>query len=359
MVPNSTVRQPLHRPEERTRAWLIGNSSPWPRTRANTASPKPGPRSPTRRSPYLQCAGPFHSSSPSSRCRFTLRSSRPTTSAASSARRSTSASPSSSAAPSAARRSPPASAPSRSAATAASPGPALAAALIRGLASTGLDVVDLGPVTTPMLYYVAATRGAHGCSERHPGHGQPQPEGLQRLQDGRSPAARSTARRSSACAGAWRPRTTPRAEGRTATMDILAEYRARIVGDCKLARPMTIAVDSGNGIAGASAPGILRALGCTRARAVFGGRRRLPEPPPRPEQAGEPRRADRRGRSAGDAELGLAFDGDGDRLGVVTKDGKIIYPDRQLMLFARDVLQAQPRARRSSSTSSARSSWRR
>ena len=62
-------------------------------------------------------------------------------------------------------------------------GPELRAALIRGLASTGLDVVDLGMVTTPMLYYVAATRGRHGC-QRHPGHGQPQPAGLQRLQDG-------------------------------------------------------------------------------------------------------------------------------------------------------------------------------
>jgi hypothetical protein len=80
--------------------------------------------------------------------------------------------------------------------------------------------------------------------------------------------------------------------GRTATMDILAEYRARIVNDCTLARPMTIAVDSGNGIAGASAPGILRALGCTVRELYSEGRRRLPEPSPGSEQAGEPRRAD-------------------------------------------------------------------
>ena len=125
--------------------------------------------------------------------------------------------------------------------------------------------------------------------------------------------------------------------GRTATMDILAEYRARIVNDCTMARPMTIAVDSGNGIAGASAPGILRALGCTVRELyseVDGDFPNHHPDPSKPENLAELIDVVR----GGDAELGLAFDGDGDRLGVVTKDGQIIYPDRQLMLFARDIL---------------------
>ena len=116
-------------------------------------------------------------------------------------------------------------------------GPALAAALIRGLASTGLDVVDLGAVTTPMLYYVAATRGDARLPQRHPGHRQPQPEGLQRLQDGAG-RPRHLRRRHPGPAPAHRGRglhagrRPQRDDGHRAP-----STRARIVGDCQLARP--------------------------------------------------------------------------------------------------------------------------
>jgi len=103
---------------------------------------------------------------------------------------------------------------------------------------------------------------------------------------------------------------------------------------------MTIAVDCGNGIAGASAPAILRALGCTVHELYSEVDGTFPNhhpDPSKPENLAELIALVR----AGDAELGLAFDGDGDRLGVVTKDGQIIYPDRQLMLFARDILKRQ------------------
>jgi phosphomannomutase len=121
-------------------------------------------------------------------------------------------------------------------------------------------------------------------------------------------------------------------------MDIVPEYRARIAGDCELARPMTVAVDSGNGIAGASAPGVLRALGCTVHELYSEVDGEFPNhhpDPSKPENLAELVRLVARS----DAEIGLAFDGDGDRLGVVTKSGEIVFPDRQLMLFARDVLQ--------------------
>jgi phosphomannomutase len=219
-------------------------------------------------------------------------------------------------------------------------GPALAAALRRGLASSGIDVVDLGPVTTPMLYYVAATRARHGCSSGIEVTGSHNPKdynGFKMVLAGRAihgaeiQALRRRIEQEDYAIG----------RGRTGSMDILAEYTARIVGDCTLARPMTIAVDSGNGIPGASAPGVLRALGCTVHELyseVDGDFPNHHPDPSKPENLAELIRLVQHG----DAEIGLAFDGDGDRLGVVTKDGAIIYPDRQLMLFARDVLKRKP-----------------
>ena len=101
---------------------------------------------------------------------------------------------------------------------------------------------------------------------------------------------------------------------------------------------MKIAVDCGNGIPGASAPGILRALGCdvTELYSTVDGNFPNHHPDPsKPENLADLIRT----VQSGDAEIGLAFDGDGDRLGVVTKDAQIIYPDRQLMLFAADLLE--------------------
>jgi phosphomannomutase len=124
-------------------------------------------------------------------------------------------------------------------------------------------------------------------------------------------------------------------------MDIGPEYRHRIVSDCRQARPMKIVVDSGNGIPGASAPAILRALGCEVIEIysrVDGDFPNHHPDPSRPENLADLIKV----VHATEAELGLAFDGDGDRLGVVTRDGHIIYPDRQIMLFARDILKRHP-----------------
>ena len=215
-------------------------------------------------------------------------------------------------------------------------GPGLSAALIRGLASTGLDVVDLGAVTTPMLYYVAATRGRRGCHSGIMVTGSHNPKdynGFKMVLAGRAIYGDDIQ--------ALRVRMEAEdyvvKAGRSATMDIVPEYSARITGDAKLKRPMKIVVDSGNGIPGASAPGILRALGCevTELYSKVDGDFPNHHPDPsKPENLADLIRT----VQTTDAEIGLAFDGDGDRLGVVTKDGNIIYPDRQLMLFAKDVL---------------------
>jgi phosphomannomutase len=215
-------------------------------------------------------------------------------------------------------------------------GPGLVAALIRGLASTGLDVVDIGAVTTPMLYYVAATRGKHGCNSGIQVTGSHNPKdynGFKMVLAGRAIYGDEI----QALRIRMESETYTVATGRTGTMDVLAEYGARIVGDCKLARKMKIVVDSGNGIPGASAPGILRALGCDVTELYSEVDGDFPNHHPDPSKPENLADLIRTVKETG-AELGLAFDGDGDRLGVVTKEGNIIYPDRQLMLFATDVL---------------------
>ena len=221
-------------------------------------------------------------------------------------------------------------------------GPGLAAALIRGLVSTGLDVVDLGAVTTPMLYYVAATRGTYGCTSGVQVTGSHNPKdynGFKMVLAGRAIYGNDIQR----LRRRMQAESYATGKGRSATMDVLAEYTARIAGDCRLSRPMRIAVDSGNGIAGASGPAVLRALGCAVQELyseVDGDFPNHHPDPSKPENLADLIAA----VTGGKAEIGLAFDGDGDRLGVVTKDGRIVYPDRQLMLFARDVLARNPGA---------------
>jgi phosphomannomutase len=221
-------------------------------------------------------------------------------------------------------------------------GPRLAAALIRGLASTGLDVVDLGAVTTPMLYYVAATRGRRGCHSGIMVTGSHNPKdynGFKMVLAGRAIYGDDIQR----LRQRMQDEDYVASPGRSAPMDIVPEYGARIAGDCKLKRPMKIVVDSGNGIAGASAPAILRSLGCEVSELysqVDGDFPNHHPDPSKPENLAELIRT----VQSTDAEIGLAFDGDGDRLGVVTKDGQIIYPDRQLMLFAKDILGRNPGA---------------
>jgi len=216
-------------------------------------------------------------------------------------------------------------------------GPGLVAALMRGLASTGLDVVDLGAVTTPIVYYVAATRKKNGCSSGIQVTGSHNPKdynGFKMVLAGRAihgEEIQGLRRRMEA------EDYTRGKGGRIASMDVIAEYAHRITSDCKLSRPMKIVIDSGNGIPGATAPAILKALGCEVIdlySKVDGDFPNHHPDPSKPENLADLIKV----VHATDAELGLAFDGDGDRLGVVTKDGQIIYPDRQLILFARDIL---------------------
>ncbi|CAH0354901.1 phosphomannomutase/phosphoglucomutase [Aquabacterium sp. CECT 9606] len=221
-------------------------------------------------------------------------------------------------------------------------GPSLAAALIKGLRSTGINVIDLGAVTTPMLYYVAATRGDQGCHSGIQVTGSHNPKdynGFKMVLGGRAiygddiQGLRKRIEAEDYATGS----------GALSELNILAEYTQRIVGDCKLARPMKIVVDSGNGIPGASAPGILRALGCEVIELYSEVNGDFPNHHPDPSKPENLVDLIKAVKEHG-AELGLAFDGDGDRLGLVTQDGNNIFPDRQIMLFARDVLTRVPGA---------------
>lgn len=219
-------------------------------------------------------------------------------------------------------------------------GPALVAALIKGLKSTGLDVVDIGAVTTPMLYYVAATRAKHGCRSGIQVTGSHNPKdynGFKMVLSGRAIYGDDIQR----LRQRMEANDYVKARGRSACMDVLAEYSHRITSDCTLKRPMKIVVDCGNGIPGASAPGILRALGCEVIELYSEVDGDFPNHHPDPSKLENLADLIRTVKASG-AELGLAFDGDGDRLGVVTQDGQVIYPDRQLMLFATDVLKRNP-----------------
>ncbi|HNP27069.1 MAG TPA: phosphomannomutase/phosphoglucomutase, partial [Nitrosomonas sp.] len=130
-------------------------------------------------------------------------------------------------------------------------------------------------------------------------------------------------------------------DGRYSRHDIQETYLKRIVDDVKLDRPMNIVVDSGNGVAGAFAPTLYRMLGCEVIELFCDVDGTFPNHHPDPSVPDNLRDVIH-ALATTDAEIGLAFDGDGDRLGIVTKAGNIIYPDRQLMLFAADVLSRNP-----------------
>ena len=217
-------------------------------------------------------------------------------------------------------------------------GPSLSAALMRGLASAGVNVVDVGMVTTPMLYFAANTLASSGIQVTG-SHNPKDYNGFKMVLAGRAIYGDEIqALHRMMDLESW---VLPDKAGVISQANVEAAYRERIVSDIKLARPMKIVIDSGNGIAGASAPAIFRALGCevTELFSEVDGNFPNHHPDPsKPENLQDLIKA----LQAGDAELGLAFDGDGDRLGIVTKDGQNIYPDRQMMLFARDVLSRVP-----------------
>ncbi len=216
-------------------------------------------------------------------------------------------------------------------------GPELATALMEGIRRAGIDTIDVGCVPTPVVYFAAHELGCASCVAVTGSHNPPDYNGLKMVIGGETLAGEAIQGiRQRVDAG-----QLSHGNGQASSADVQPAYLERITGDVRLARPMKIVIDCGNGVAGAIAPQLFRALGCELIElfcAVDGSFPNHHPDPSKPENLQEVIRALRET----DAEIGLAFDGDGDRLGVVTKDGEIIYPDRQLMLFAADVLQRCP-----------------
>ena len=227
-------------------------------------------------------------------------------------------------------------------------GPALAVALMRGLAASGVNVLDVGMVTTPMLYFAASTLCTSGIQVTG-SHNPKDHNGFKMVLAGRAiygdeiqALHHSMVNNNLAAQLADSLQGVEGiAPGTITQHSVEAAYVSRIVADVKLARPMKIVVDSGNGVAGASAPAIFRALGCEVVELFSEVDGNFPNHHPDPSKPENLRDLMAALQTTG-AELGLAFDGDGDRLGLVTKDGQNIYPDRQMMLFAKDVLSRVP-----------------
>lgn len=213
-------------------------------------------------------------------------------------------------------------------------GPELSAALAKGLRAAGVNVIDVGRVATPMLYFAAHHFDTQSGAMLTGSHNPPQYNGIKIVLDGVSLSGEAiTALRTRAEAG-----QLASGAGRYREENIAAQYLERIVGGIKLARPMKIAVDCGNGVAGATAPELFRRLGCTVEELFCEVDGNFPNHHPDP-SVPENLKDLINALQKGEAEVGLAFDGDGDRLGVVTRRGDIIFPDRQLMMFAADVLE--------------------
>ncbi|WP_225721229.1 phosphomannomutase/phosphoglucomutase [Candidatus Vallotiella sp. (ex Adelges kitamiensis)] len=219
--------------------------------------------------------------------------------------------------------------------------PQLSSALADGLCATGIDVIDIGLVPTPLGYFAAsvslAGRYVDSCIIVTGSHNPPDYNGFKMVLRGVAIYGeqiqvlykRIVDREFAAASGSYKE------------YNILDAYVERVLSDIKLARPLKLVIDAGNGAAGLLAPRLFRALGCKLVELFCDIDGNFPNhhpDPAHPENLKDVIRA----LKETDAEIGFAFDGDGDRLGVVTKDGQIIYPDRQLMLFAQDVLSRNP-----------------
>ncbi|TFH11444.1 MAG: phosphomannomutase/phosphoglucomutase [Nitrosomonadales bacterium] len=213
----------------------------------------------------------------------------------------------------------------------------LSQALAEGLQVSGINVIDVGMVATPMLYLAAHELCGYSGVMVTGSHNPPDYNGLKIVLNGETLAAESIQN--------LRERIEKNdlvsGNGNYSKQDIAEMYLKRITDDIALQRPMKIIVDCGNGVAGAFAPTLYRRLGCEVIEIFCDVDGTFPNHHPDPSVPGNLRDVIH-ALNTTDAEIGLAFDGDGDRLGIVTKNGNIIYPDRQLMLFAADVLSRNP-----------------
>ncbi len=220
-------------------------------------------------------------------------------------------------------------------------GPKLSEALAQGMLDSGIDVIDIGQVPTPVLYYATYELKTGSGVEVTGSHNPPEYNGLKMMIDGVTLSGEAIQRlKQRIIDGDLLNADTP---GKLTSQPMLNRYCERITSDLTLHRPMKIVVDCGNGVAGFIAPKVYKDLGCEVTELFCEVDGNFPNHHPDPSQAENLVDLVKAVQETG-SEFGIAFDGDGDRLGVVTPNGDIIWPDRQMILFARDVLSRNPGA---------------
>ena len=218
-------------------------------------------------------------------------------------------------------------------------GPQLAEQLIQGLLDCGCQVTDVGMVPTPVLYYAANVLAGKSGVMLTGSHNPPNYNGFKiviagdTLANEQIQALKARIDNNDLASGV----------GTVEQVDVLERYFKQIRDDIAMAKPMRVVVDCGNGVAGVIAPQLIEALGCSVIPLYCEVDGNFPNHHPDP---GKPENlADLIAKVKSEkADIGLAFDGDGDRVGVVTNTGTVVYPDRLLMLFAKDVVSRNPGA---------------
>ena len=216
-------------------------------------------------------------------------------------------------------------------------GPRLAEALANGLRASGVNVTDIGLAPSPVVYYSSYSKDIPSCIAITGSHNPPNYNGFKMVVNG----VTLSAERIQDVKQRIIDNNFSEGTGSYTQEDVIEDYVERIVSDVKPARKMKIVIDCGNGVGGATAPQVFNGLGCEVIELFSEVDGNFPNHHPDPSQ--EENLQDLiKSVQENDAELGLAFDGDADRLGVVSKNGEIIWADRQMVLFARDIISRNP-----------------
>ncbi len=218
-------------------------------------------------------------------------------------------------------------------------GPSLMEALIEGIKGSGRDVIDIGEVPTPILYFATNYLDSRSGVMLTGSHNPANYNGLKIVIAGETLSQKGIRdlylriKNDNFVSG----------KGSVEKRSLIADYMGQVTGDVALAQPLKVAVDCGNGVAGAVVPRLLQALGCEVIGLYCNVDGNFPNHHPDPSKPENLKDLINMVKNE-KADIGLAFDGDGDRLGVIASDGSIIWPDRQMMLYAIDVLSRNPGA---------------